>query len=59
MIGDNLVADIAAARALGMRTVWVAPRRRRAPAGAQPTARVARFTDLPGVLLGAEVPCTA
>ncbi len=59
MIGDNLVADIAAARALGMRTVWVAPRRRRPPAGVQPTARVARFANVPAVLLGMEDPCTA
>jgi putative hydrolase of the HAD superfamily len=59
MIGDNLIADIAAARDLGMRTIWIVPRRRSAPAGPQPTARVARFADLPGVLLAPGVPCTA
>lgn len=59
MIGDNPVADIQPARALGIRTVWIAPARRRLPAGLAPTARIARFADLPAVVRQAETSCTA
>jgi FMN hydrolase / 5-amino-6-(5-phospho-D-ribitylamino)uracil phosphatase len=64
MIGDNPHADIRAAHALGMRTVWVAPRGRRAPPDVAATARVTRFRDVVDVLAatrpaGRELACTA
>lgn len=49
MIGDSPPNDIAAAAALGMDTCWVAPAGRPLP-GITPTARVARFSDVPKVL---------
>ena len=49
MIGDSPSNDIAAAAALGMRTCWVAPVGR-SPVGIAPTARVARFDQVPMVL---------
>jgi putative hydrolase of the HAD superfamily len=49
MIGDSPPNDIAAAAALGMRTCWLAPAQRRA-VGIMPTARAARFDQLPAVL---------
>lgn len=50
MVGDNFEADIRAAAGLGMRTCWLAPSDRAAPAGLVPTARIARLTDLEPVL---------
>ena len=50
MVGDNFDADIRAAAALGMRTCWLAPADRAAPAGLVPTARIARLPDLERVL---------
>jgi len=50
MVGDNLDADIRGAAALGMRTCWIAPPERAAPAGVAPTARISRFPDIAGVL---------
>lgn len=50
MIGDSPPNDIAAAAALGMRTCWLAPAERLA-SGIAPTARVARFDQLPAVLV--------
>jgi HAD superfamily hydrolase (TIGR01549 family) len=50
MVGDNFEADIRAAAGLGMRTCWVAPQDRTAPAGVVPTARIARLPDIEGVL---------
>ena len=49
MIGDSPPNDIAAAAALGMRTCWMAPVGR-AAVGITPTARVARFDQVPFVL---------
>jgi putative hydrolase of the HAD superfamily len=46
MIGDNPEADIRPAAALGMRTIWLAPLSRPAPAGLNPTRRVAKLTDI-------------
>ena len=50
MIGDNFETDIRPAAALGMRTCWLAALDRTVPNGAAPTARIARLTDLEGVL---------
>jgi putative hydrolase of the HAD superfamily len=50
MVGDNFEADIRAAAALGMRTCWLAPPGRAAPADLAPTARIGRFVDLEQVL---------
>ena len=50
MVGDNFEADIRAAAGLGMRTCWVAPAERAAPAGVVPTARITRLPDIEGVL---------
>jgi HAD superfamily hydrolase (TIGR01509 family) len=58
MVGDNFEADIRAAAALGMRTCWLAPADRPAPAGGGggvggglvPTARISRFTEIEGVV---------
>jgi putative hydrolase of the HAD superfamily len=53
MVGDNFDADIRGAAALGLRTCWVAPPDRPAPAGPGtpvPTARIARFADVEAVL---------
>ena len=49
MVGDSPPNDIAPAAALGMRTCWLAPAARVA-VGITPTARVARFDQLPHVL---------
>jgi HAD superfamily hydrolase (TIGR01509 family) len=49
MIGDSPPNDIAAANSLGMRTCWLAPTERTLP-GISPTARMARFDELPLVL---------
>lgn len=49
MVGDSPPNDIVAAATLGMRTCWVAPVGRSAT-GISPTARVARFDQLPTVL---------
>lgn len=49
MIGDSPPNDIAAAAAIGMRTCWMAPVGRSA-VGIAPTARVARFDQVPMVL---------
>lgn len=49
MIGDSPPNDIAAASALGIRTCWMAPIGRSA-IGFTPTARVARFDQVPVVL---------
>ena len=49
MIGDSPPNDIAAAAALGMKTCWMAPVGRSA-VGITPTARVARFDQVPLVL---------
>lgn len=51
MIGDSPPNDIAAAAALGMKTCWMAPVGRSA-VGITPTARVARFDQVPFVLAG-------
>jgi HAD superfamily hydrolase (TIGR01509 family) len=50
MIGDNFETDIRPAGALGIRTCWLAALDRPVPPGAAPTARIARLTDLEGVL---------
>ncbi len=50
MVGDNFEADIRAAAALGMRTCWLAPPGRAAPADLAPTARIGRLVDLEQVL---------
>jgi putative hydrolase of the HAD superfamily len=50
MVGDNFEADIRGAAALGMRTCWLAPPERAAPAGLAPTARIGRFVELEQVL---------
>jgi putative hydrolase of the HAD superfamily len=50
MVGDNFEADIRAAAGLGMRTCWLAPPERPAPAGLAPTARIGRFVELEQVL---------
>ena len=49
MIGDSPPNDIAAGTALGMKTCWLAPPGRSA-IGITPTARVARFDQVPLVL---------
>lgn len=50
MVGDNFEADIRAAAALGMRTCWLAPPERAAPADLAPTARIGRLVELEQVL---------
>ncbi len=50
MVGDNVEADIGGAAALGMRTCWIAPPERAAPAGLVATARISRLADLERVL---------
>jgi putative hydrolase of the HAD superfamily len=57
MVGDNFEADIRPALALGLRTCWLAPPERSMPAGATPTARIARLPELEGALAGAEAGC--
>ena len=49
MVGDSPPSDILPAAALGMRTCWLAPIGRSA-VGIMPTARIARFDELPVVL---------
>ena len=51
MVGDNFEADIKPAAALGLGTCWLAPWTRRAPTDGVPTARIARLTELPTLLL--------
>lgn len=50
MIGDNFDADIRPAAALGIRTCWLAPADRPAPADASYTARIASLPDVEAVL---------
>jgi putative hydrolase of the HAD superfamily len=50
MVGDNPVADIAAAGQLGCSTCWLAPAERPLPEGLRPDRRIAALTDLPVVL---------
>jgi HAD superfamily hydrolase (TIGR01549 family) len=50
MVGDNFEADIRGAAGLGMRTCWLAPAERSAPAELLPTARIHRFIDIERVL---------
>jgi FMN phosphatase YigB (HAD superfamily) len=50
MVGDNFDADIRGAGGLGLRTCWLAPPDRAAPAGPGPTARIARLPDVEQVL---------
>jgi putative hydrolase of the HAD superfamily len=50
IIGDNFEADIRPARPLGMRSCWLTPPERQAPADGAFDARIATLTDLPGVL---------
>jgi putative hydrolase of the HAD superfamily len=50
MVGDNFEADIRGAAVLGLRTCWLAPPGRAAPAGPTPTARIGRFVELEQVL---------
>ena len=57
MIGDNFEADIRPAAALGMKTCWIAPAERRAPAGVTPTARIERLSELDAII--PETACTA
>ena len=53
MVGDNFETDVRPAAALGMRTCWLTPGDRTAPAGPAPTARIASLCDLEDAL------CTA
>jgi FMN phosphatase YigB (HAD superfamily) len=48
MVGDDPEGDIRPAAALGLKTCWIAPRDREAPAGVIPTLRVTRLADLEG-----------
>jgi hypothetical protein len=51
MVGDSYENDVAGALAVGLRAVWLGPRRRRPPPGAPPpTARIAAMSELPGVV---------
>jgi len=51
MIGDNFEADIRPAAALGLAACWLTPNGLPAPDhGIAAVARIARLTDLPGVL---------
>lgn len=53
MVGDNPYADVRAATAAGLSTVWLAPPEREVPEGCQPTARIGRLPELlsvPGLL---------
>lgn len=50
MVGDNFEADIRGAMGLGIRTCWLAPRERAAPAGPAPTARIHRLPDIEPLL---------
>ena len=52
MVGDNFEADIRGAAALGLRTCWLAPSDRMAPAGSGlvPTARISRLPEVERVL---------
>ena len=50
MVGDNFEADIRGAAGVGMRTCWIAPRDRVAPAGLTPTARIGHLAELERVL---------
>ena len=57
MVGDNFETDIRPARALGMRTCWLAPLDRTAPAGAVSTARIAWLPDVETTLRETDAPC--
>lgn len=46
MVGDNPVADVRAAGALGLSTCWIAPPERAPVPGCTPTARIARLPEL-------------
>jgi 2-haloacid dehalogenase len=52
MVGDSLSADIAGARAYGLRTVWVAPRGAPDPddPALRPDHRIGTLAELPGLL---------
>ena len=50
MVGDNFEADIRPALQLGLRACWLASPGRAAPAGCEPSARIARLPELHGVL---------
>ena len=50
MVGDNFEADIRGAAGVGMRTCWIAPPDRVAPAGLAPTARIGHLAELERVL---------
>jgi FMN phosphatase YigB (HAD superfamily) len=53
-VGDNPVADIAGARAYGLRAVWLNREGNEYPAGlAEPTAVIERLAQLPGIVRGA------
>jgi FMN phosphatase YigB (HAD superfamily) len=56
MVGDNFEMDVRPAAALGMRTCWLAPAERRAPAGLVPSGRVASLVELEALLQSD--PCT-
>ncbi len=50
IVGDNPEADVRPAQSLGLRSVWLAPRRRDPPPGVVPTARIASLRGLPNVI---------
>jgi putative hydrolase of the HAD superfamily len=50
MVGDNPEADIRPATALGMHTIWLAPKDRTTPPDLKPTQRVAKLTDIESYL---------
>jgi putative hydrolase of the HAD superfamily len=53
-VGDNPVADIAGARAYGLRAVWLNREGQEYPAGlAEPTAVIERLAELPAIVRGA------
>ena len=56
MLGDNPDADILPALALGMRACWISPREREFPGETSPTARIARFPEIAGLLEGTSAP---
>jgi HAD superfamily hydrolase (TIGR01509 family) len=50
MVGDNFEADIRPALQLGIHACWLASPGRPAPAGCEPSARIARLPELHGIL---------
>jgi FMN phosphatase YigB (HAD superfamily) len=53
-VGDNPVADIAGARAYGLRAVWLNREGQAYPDGlAMPTAVIERLDELPAIVRGA------